>query len=168
MKKVFMSFSLVMVFAFSLVAGAVAYQPYEEIASEDVVSDNLIEVDHRAGVTVPKEVCDLSKKTYNGQFTYKVLVYGNYLLKTSNGTIKATVNSKVKQFGGNSLSNIQNLELIKKMTFGTTNVGTKSIAREGKSTVNFTNLEKNKGIYFLALSKANDDTTLTGTISATQ
>lgn len=173
MKRTLLALSLAFCLGLSLCVSAAAYQPYEVAGTaagsgESTVDVMVEDITSREGVKVPSQVHKLSNGSYTGSFTYCVLVYGNRLLETSTGTIKATVNSSVKQLGGNQLSNIQTVELIKKQAFGTTKVATKQIPREGKTTVNFINLEKNNAIYFLSLSKANDGTYLTGTISAAQ
>ena len=167
MRKLALMLTLVMDFGLATVAGATAYQPYDLDAAPvvDLMDEG---AQTRAGIDVPKDVIDLSTNIYSGDFTYEVLIYANYLLKTPTGKINATVSSKVKQAGGNNLSNIQHVALIKKNTFGTQGVDRKEIKRTGTSTVQFSGLEKNKGIYFLSLSKATDGTVLTGTIRATK
>lgn len=167
MRKLALMLTLVMALGLATVAGATAYQPYD-LDTAPVVDLMDEGVQTRAGVTVPKNVINLSNNTYSGTFSYEVLIYANYLLSTPTGTINATVNSRVEQFGGNALSDIQRVELIKKTTFGTKGVDSKVISRTGQSSVKFTNLEKNKGIYFLSLAKANDGTVLAGTMSATK
>ena len=112
MRKLALMLTLVMAFGLATVAGATAYQPYDLDAAPvvDLMDEG---AQTRAGINVPKDVIDLSTNIYSGDFTYEVLIYANYLLKTPTGKINATVSSKVKQAGGNNLSNIQHVALIK-------------------------------------------------------
>lgn len=151
--------------ATSVFSCAAAYQPYDSLPSVDIMTE--VSDTARAGVNVPSTVWNLATQKYVGDFNYSVLVYGNYLLLTNTGTIKAVVSSRITQDPGTNLSSTQNLVLLKKNTIGTTRVAERSVKREGNSTVNFTNLEKNKGIYFVALEKANDNYVLKGTITLT-
>lgn len=155
-----------MVLSLSTIVGAAAYQPYEEMEVE--FDDVLVESPGRAGVTIPEIVWDLSLNACKGQFTYSANVYGNYLLKTSTGGIGVVVNSSIKQQGNYEDLNEQTLKLLKKTTFGSSGVSSKKISRTGQSTATFTGLEKNKGIYFIALTKAHDNAVLTGSFTATE
>ncbi len=162
MKKIFPILLVVAVFSVMIMTCSAAYIPYSV-----VTVDNLVETSStRSGITVPKNKWDLSEDgTYTGTFEYSANVYGNYLLKTTTGTINATVTS---ESSGPYFVTEHKIELIKKKMLGTTSVAEKSIARDGTSDVSFTNLSKDQYIYFVAFSKAADTITLTGSFSVTE
>lgn len=157
-KMVSMILLIVTIFAVMTITCSAANTPYTTV-------DVLVEQSSaRSGQTVPSDEWDLSTGKYYGTFEYSANVYGNYLLKTSTGTINGSFTSSVADEGLYGDIQTHTASIIQKKLLGTSSVGSATINRNGYSTVSFPGLTSNKFIYFIGLSKASSDgETLKGT-----
>ncbi|KXG75940.1 hypothetical protein [Thermotalea metallivorans] len=170
MRKI-LSLILAVVFVFSNIAGVSA-----ESSDKDTQIDNK-EVVHKLGgssgdVTIqginPPPAGNpwlLNSGAYNFSFQFDSNLYQNTTMKTSTGTISFTLTSKSDWI--HTTNTTFEFKLYKKGLFGDTLIGSRTCARDGKSTGSFTGLDT-KAEYYFMLSKATDGVILSGSGSIKQ